>query len=134
MSPSTQAARFKLFIVDDSPIIVNRLTDLVGELKNITVVGNAHNYSNALQSIKELKPDVIILDIHLKDDAPNANGLDLLAILHKEYAAMIIIMLTNLASSQYIDRCIELGADYFLDKTLDFDKIPDILRKLYGSK
>lgn len=123
---------FKVFIVDDSIIIVDRLKAMLSDFRFVSVAGHSHNIADALRVIREIRPDVIILDIHLKDDAP-MGGLDLLEILHREYAAMIIIMLSNFSSPKYIERCRELGADYFLDKSNDFDKIPVILKQLYES-
>lgn len=129
MKMITPLTKTKIFIVDDSPIVVERLTLMLNDMENTIVAGHAHTISSALTSIKEIEPDVIILDIHLKDDAPHLNGIDLLSVLRLTYPKMLILMLTNHSSAQYIRKCIELGADYFLDKSNDFERIPEILRK-----
>lgn len=122
---------FKIFIVDDSPVVAERLRQMLNEVDHASVVGAASNITTALCDIKQQQPNVVVLDIHLKDDAPAANGINLLEMLHTKYPDMIIIMLTNLPSERYIKRCLELGANYFLDKSNEFDKIPKILDKIY---
>lgn len=118
---------FSVFIVDDSSIVAERLTMMIHELKHVQIAGYASNIKNALLLILETKPQVVILDINLKEDAPNANGIDLLIPLRKAFSTILIIMLTNIVTAQYRSRCMELGADYFFDKSNDFDKIPETL-------
>jgi len=133
--PTRQShAPIKIFTVDDSPILQERLHTVLQDLKAIQIAGHASNIASALKAIEKILPEVVILDIHLKNDAPSANGLDLLFILRKSYPKMIIMMLTNLATPQYMTRCMELGADYFYDKTNDFEKIPETLKTMIKSK
>jgi DNA-binding NarL/FixJ family response regulator len=54
---------------------------------------------------------------------PKANGLNLLITLKQRYPKMKVIMLTNLAEPQYRNTCKAFGADYFFDKSVDFDRI-----------
>jgi DNA-binding NarL/FixJ family response regulator len=127
MHNSNDATGQKVFIVDDSPIIVERLYRMMEELEQISVIGNAHNISDSLIAIESLQPDAVILDIHLAENAPETNGIDLLRILRDDYPSMRILMLTNLSGKEYRNKCMELGANYFLDKTNDFHKIQEIL-------
>ncbi len=118
---------FNVFIVDDSVIIAERLKDLLKDLKFITSIGSAENIEDAKLHIEVHEPKVVFLDINLKEDAPNANGISLLEFLRKAYPNMFIVMLTNLSLPQYKQKCLDLGADYFYDKTNDFDKILDMM-------
>lgn len=118
---------FNVFIVDDSVIIAERLKDLLKDLNFITSIGNAVNIEDAKLHIEEHEPKVVFLDINLKEKEPNANGISLLSFLRKAYPNMFIVMLTNLSLPQYKQKCLELGADYFYDKTNDFDKIMDTM-------
>lgn len=134
LSMSSEQIQNKIFIVDDSPVVVARLSQLINEIDEVVVVGYACSISAALLSIQQVKPDAVILDIHLKEDAPDANGIDLLIMLRKSYPDLLIIMLTNVNVPQYIERCMESGADYFFDKSNDFDKIPETLKGIYSHK
>lgn len=120
----------KIVTVDDSPVIAARLQALLSDMRKVAFMGNARNSSAAHQLVSTQKPDVVILDIHLEDDMPNANGINLLVSLRRKYPDLKIIMLTNLIGPQYQNTCMALGADYFLDKTNDFDRIPEVLEAL----
>jgi DNA-binding NarL/FixJ family response regulator len=119
----------KIITVDDSPIVAERLKTMLADMGNVRYLGNATNISSALHLINQHRPNVVILDIHLEDDMPAANGMNLLISLRNKYPDMIIIMLTNLAEDQYRNTCIALGADYFFDKSNDFDRIPETIRE-----
>lgn len=116
-----------VFIVEDSPLVVERLELLLTELPKTRLVGKSDNIGSALKNIQLQLPKVVIIDIHLKEDAPESNGIDLLQILRKTYPKMILIMLTNITVNQYKEKCLNLGANYFLDKSNDFLLIQDIL-------
>jgi DNA-binding NarL/FixJ family response regulator len=120
----------KIVTVDDSPVIAARLQALLSDMSKVKFMGNARNSSAAHQLVSNQKPDVVILDIHLEDDMPNANGINLLVSLRRKYPDLKIIMLTNLTGPQYQNTCMALGADYFLDKSNDFDKIYEVLEAL----
>ena len=127
---STQNHQLNVFIVDDSPIVAERLLKLLVEINDVSVAGTALDIGTSLRLIKETQPNVVILDINLND--AKFNGTDLLGMLRKTYPDMIIIMFTNLTSTQYIKKCHALGANYFLDKSNEFEKIPKILSRIIG--
>jgi len=117
----------KLLIVDDSPLIVARLIENLGALRQIEICGTAKNMPMAISMLDTLNPDVVILDIHLGDDGPFNSGIDLLISMKKQLPEITVIMLTNLSEAQYREKCLELGAGYFLDKSNEFEKIPEVL-------
>lgn len=118
--------------VDDSQVMGERIEQMLADLSGVEFLGHAKSISTALHLIKKEKPGVVILDIHLKNEPKN--GIDLLATLKKRYPGLKIIMLTNLSQPQYKDTCLKLGADYFLDKTHEFERIPDILDQIRTNK
>jgi DNA-binding NarL/FixJ family response regulator len=116
----------KLFIVDDSIPIVERLTNILSGIDNLKIVGLATNATKAVEYILKSNPDVLILDIHM----PDGNGIDILKQIKKERPSIIVVMLTNYPESDYKKICKKEGADYFLDKSIEFEKIVDICRNL----
>lgn len=124
----------KIATVEDSPIVADRLQQMFSDLNCLDFVGNADCLEDALRLINEQRPAVVILDIHLKANAPHYSGIDLLAGLRTTYPQMVIIMLTNLASTQYRNRCMALGANYFFDKSNEFEKLPETLNMLINPK
>jgi DNA-binding NarL/FixJ family response regulator len=119
-----------VFIVDDSSIIVEQLSLLLSDLKDVKLLGHADTIYTAITTIEKVNPDLVILDIHLKDDAPYANGIDLLSILRKTYPDLIIVMYTNMAGSHYRRKCEQSGASYFFDKSQEFEKLYEVIKEL----
>jgi len=120
----------KVLIVDDSELIRQRLVDLIQGFEVIENIALAGNAEEAYTSCSEIYPDVIILDIHL----PGENGIRILEKIRKKNTIVKIIILTNFPYPQYRKKCMELGADYFVDKTNEFASISDILKTIYNGK
>jgi CheY-like chemotaxis protein len=133
MKGENMDSMLKIVTVDDSALVAERLRTLLSEIEYAEFSGNAVNVSEALILISEQQPHVVILDIHLEDNKTAFNGMDLLTILRKQYPKMKIIMLTNLTAPQYRSTCLTLGADYFLDKSNDFENIPETLKEIAHS-
>jgi DNA-binding NarL/FixJ family response regulator len=119
---------FTVFIVDDSSIVVERLTIMLCELPGVAVCGCADNAQDALIGIALYGPDAVIVDINLKKEADGVNGISLLATLRELYPGKLLIMLTNHATPQYSIKCRALGADYFFDKSIEFDAVQETIK------
>ena len=61
---------------------------------------------------------------------PGASGINRLHEMKKDKPAPIIMILTNYPYPQYRKKCADAGADYFFDKSTEFDKVPEVLQKL----
>ena len=81
--------------------------------------------------IEAHSPDVLILDIYLKDDAPSSSGITLLSKVRETNKHLQIIMLSNLSGPEYNSKCMELGANFFLDKSSEFERIPELLLQIH---
>jgi DNA-binding NarL/FixJ family response regulator len=116
----------KVFLVEDSAAVCERLVEMIEQAGEHEVVGEAATYDAALTGIDETRPDVGIFDIKLK----HGSGLDALAEAKRRMPQLIGIVLTNQLTVQYERASSEAGARYFLDKTRDFERITDILQIL----
>ncbi len=125
--------RLKLITVDDSPYLVKRIHLLVNDVEGVDFLGNASTVNDALRLMKDLKPDIAIMDIQLDKINPDESGISLLTKAKKMFPDLTIIMLTNLYMAPYRSRCFQLGADYYFDKSVDFEKIPDVLINLLNA-
>ncbi|HUX64767.1 response regulator transcription factor [Sulfuricella sp.] len=115
-----------IFLVEDSPDIRDRLRILISEVAGADVVAEADNQEDAVRGIFETQPDVVIMDLHLA----SGTGMEVLRQVKTKQPAIQVVMLTNHAYPQYRKRCIELGADYFLDKSRDIGLLGDLLADL----
>lgn len=123
---SCRSRKVTLFIVDDSAIIVEKITELLQDVNGITSIKSCLSFQEAVDNINRYKPAVVLLDINL----PGKSGIELLRFIKANYADIIVIMVTNQNSDYYRKLCLEIGAYEFVDKSKDFDKLPSILSKI----
>jgi DNA-binding NarL/FixJ family response regulator len=119
-----------VFIVDDSSVVRERLVAMLSELAEIEIIGQAEDAFSAIDGIRALAPDVVILDIHLPG---SATGIYVLERIKRQRNAPVIIMLTNYSFQQYRKRCTEAGATFFFDKSTEFEKVPEVLKELVST-
>lgn len=122
----TPVRRNPVFIVDDSPVVRDRLVTLISELPNVEIVGQADIAFEAIHSIRRLRPAVVVLDISM----PGGSGMYVLETVKKDRPVPVVIMLTNFAHEQYRQKCLQLGADYFFDKSTEFERVTEVLRQI----
>jgi DNA-binding NarL/FixJ family response regulator len=116
----------RIFIADDSDLVRERLKELISEIPGTEIVGEAATGGETLAALKRLTPDVLILDIRM----PGGNGIDTLEAAKEQSPAPLVIMLTAYAYPQYRKKCLEAGAEYFFDKSTEFERVADALAKL----
>jgi DNA-binding NarL/FixJ family response regulator len=116
----------KLVIADDSSVVRERLTAMLSNVEEIEFIGQAQDVGDAIGSVEELKPDAVILDIQM----PGGTGIDVLKHIKKVQPATVVIVLTNYPFSQYREECIAEGADYFFDKSLEFERAIEVCKRL----
>ncbi|OHD70945.1 MAG: hypothetical protein A2W19_08240 [Spirochaetes bacterium RBG_16_49_21] len=113
----------RVFIVEDSALVRGRIIAMLMSLKGVDIIGISDTIKEAASSIRLNNPDTVILDIRLND----GNGIDLLQQIKDATPCTKVIMLTNYNIPLYEKRCKELGADYFFDKSKDFEKLLDVI-------
>jgi DNA-binding NarL/FixJ family response regulator len=113
----------KIVVADDSSLWRDRIKSILIDINGVFVVGEAENGVDALQIIREKEPDLAILDIRMS----GMNGIEVLKKIRELNMKVKVCMLTNYPYPQYKRRSIEAGADYFLSKTEDFEKINNVI-------
>jgi len=114
-----------MLIIEDSDLVVQKLTKLLEPLDNIRIEGRASDGYTAVKLIKEMHPDYVILDISLK----YGHGIKVLEeISHFDFKPYVIV-LSNLNYQYYRDKCKKLGAMHFFDKAMEFEKVYDVLNE-----
>jgi DNA-binding NarL/FixJ family response regulator len=116
----------RVLVADDSALVRKRLMTLLSEIGEVEIVGQARDAAETITSIRESKPDVVILDVRM----PDGTGIDVLKAIHKDRLVPKAIMLTNYSLAQYRQKCLEAGASFFFDKSTEFHKIPQAIEQL----
>jgi len=115
-----------VYIVDDSQAVRERLIGMISEVEGTTLAGASGDPREAVGAIRRLHPDAVILDIRM----PGMTGIQVLREIKQGERAPMVIMLTNYPFEQYRRECVEAGADYFLNKSTEFEKINEILARV----
>jgi DNA-binding NarL/FixJ family response regulator len=112
-----------LLIVEDSPLIVNSMIELLEDVEGIASIESCGTYSEAVNLLSTSYPAIVLLDINL----PDKNGIVLLKYIKTFYPEITAVMVTNQNENFYKNICLEIGARYFLDKSNDFETLPAIV-------
>jgi CheY-like chemotaxis protein len=115
-----------VLVVEDSAIVRKCLRVLLSEADNIHSIQEAKDAVQGVALFDRARPDVVILDLHL----PRGNGLDVLRHVKGVSPFCVVIVLTTYAFPDVRHTCLESGADYFLSKPTEFEKILEILASM----
>ena len=115
----------RIYIVDDSVKLRKRLYEMLSDVDNVQVIGQAGNADQALDDIRVLKPDTVLLDIRL----PGKNGIQLLGEIKEWQPEITVIIMTNYDYPQYRQKSFQAGADHFFNKTREFESIIQVLKQ-----
>lgn len=113
----------EIFLVDDSPIIRARLTEMLGAVPGAHVAGHASGAREAIEAILGCRPDVVVLDLSLTE----GTGFDVLKAVQPRAPEIDFYMLSNFSSEPYRQLASRLGARGFFDKTSEFQQVRDIV-------
>ena len=116
----------KIFLVDDSAILLHALTTLLAELDGVTVIGRAQDAPEAIEAIPKASPDVVILDVSL----PTRSGYEVLTHLKALDPSPTVIMFSNYSDPELRQRYLKAGADFYLNKTDEFSTLGKILMEI----
>jgi DNA-binding NarL/FixJ family response regulator len=120
----------QVFIAEDSPSVLNALTILLAGVPHVQIVGHADRAQQAAQLIASLRPDVALLDVSLAE----GTGIQVLQQIKQTSPGVVAVVLTSYDDRWTRAKCKEAGADHFLNKSADFDKIPDLLQRIAHEK
>jgi two-component system nitrate/nitrite response regulator NarL len=102
----------RILVVDDHPIVRRGIVMCMALQERIQVVGEAADGREAMDKIRVLKPDVVLMDI----DMPQMNGMAATDLLRREQPSIKVIILSMYSNTDYVMRIIECGARGFVLK------------------
>jgi DNA-binding NarL/FixJ family response regulator len=116
----------EVLLVEDSPRIAERLRELLTQEKGVHVVATVEDEASAVRALREMKIDLLILDLQLKV----GTGFGVLEAVGAGRPRTIVM--TNYALPQYRERARRLGVEHFLNKEKDFERLPEIVAEMRG--
>src|SRR5688572_16519293 len=117
----------KILLVDDMPEAREGIKKLLQFEQEFKVIGTASNGREGVAQAKELKPDIVIMDINM----PDMDGLEAAAQITKAMPMVGVIMMSVQDDSDYMQRAMLAGARFFLTKPPDMDKLYTTIRTVY---
>ena len=119
--------RIKVLVVDDHTIVRDGICALLGLAGDIEVVGEASNGKEAIEMVKKLSPDVVLMDIAM----PLMGGLEATHRIHKEFPNVKVLALTQYDDREYVFPVIEAGAYGFISKSAASSELTTGIRSVY---
>ena len=123
---ASAAARRRVLIVDDHPIVRQGLRRLRDEESDLSVCGEADNARDAKIAIRELAPDVVIVDISLKQ----GDGIEIVKDARAHYPSLAILVLSMHDETIYAERLLAAGANGYIMKQAASDQFLTALRRV----
>jgi len=119
---------FRVLIVEDSKVLVERLKETLASLDNVEVIGAVDEEMAAVEAIRSGNVDAIVLDLQLR----TGTGFGVVQRLGMERPTIIVF--TNYVLPEYKRRAKDLGIQYFLNKSADYERLPQLLQELEQQK
>jgi DNA-binding NarL/FixJ family response regulator len=120
------SAKYRVYLIDDHPLLVQGITQLINAESDMSVVGSTSEWTVALKQIKELNPDIIVLDITLA----NANGVEVLKNLKVHYPELKVLMLSMHDENLYAMRSVRAGAFGYVMKAAATEQVVVAIRQI----
>jgi two-component system response regulator NreC len=119
--------KIKVLIVDDHTLVRDGIRALLALVADVRVVGEAANGKEALEKVKELAPDVVLMDLAM----PIMSGLESTRRIRKRFPGIKVLALTQYEDREYIIPTIEAGARGFVSKTAAFTELASAIQAVY---
>ena len=114
----------KVLLVEDSRVLSERLREALAAIDNVEVVAAVTDESAAVAAAREKQPDVIILDLQLKE----GTGFGVLQRLGR--TRPIVIVFTNYMLPEYQRLATTFGVEHFLNKSVDYERLPQLIQEI----
>ena len=115
----------KIFLVEDSLAARGQLAAMLATIPGAQLVGEAHSALPAIRDILILRPDLVLLDVHLAE----GSGFDVLNAVHVAAPEIDFCMLTSFTAHPYRELAGRLGARAVFDKGSEFDRVRDLVAR-----
>jgi two-component system, NarL family, nitrate/nitrite response regulator NarL len=127
---SNSKQKIKILVADDHPVVRKGLQMCLAKQERLRLLGEAVDGDDAVQKTKELKPDVLLLDISM----PKMNGLAVTEMLRKEVPNTRILILSVHSNKEYVFRVIQAGAHGYVSKEASPEELLQAIEAVYSGE
>jgi len=122
----TVARRARILLVDDHPLVRERLAEIINREADLTVSGQAEDRNDALEAIAARPPDLVVIDLKLK----SSDGLELIKDIHTRWPNVRMLVVSMHDESLYAERVIRAGALGYITKQEATRKVLSAIRRV----
>ena len=122
--------KIRILIVDDHPIVRQGLRDLINHESGYEVCGHAEDAHGAMEQIKEMSPDLVTIDISLKE----SGGLELIKDVKSQYPKLPMLVISMHDEKLYGERVLRAGAKGYIMKHEATENVIDAIRKVFSGQ
>jgi DNA-binding NarL/FixJ family response regulator len=120
-------SKIRVLVVDDHTLLRDGITALLDLLPDVEVVGEAGNGKEALDRVRDLRPDVVLMDIEM----PVMDGLEAARRMRARYPAVKVLILSQYDDASHVLEAVEAGVRGFVDKTGASAELAASIRSVY---
>jgi len=120
--------KHKIYLLDDHPIVIEGLKKIFEGQEDLQFVGYSEDANNALVEIEKLKPNLVILDLTLRD----RSGVDLIKKLKQSHPSISVLVYSMHDENVYAERCLRAGAMGFIMKGEPAERVIQAIRQVLG--
>lgn len=128
--PATKQTTARIVVIDDHPIVRRGLIELINDVADFDVVGEAPDVSTAMDVLAETKPDLALIDLSLGD----GHGLELIKSVRAAELNIKMLVVSMMDEALYADRVLRAGASGYLRKEQATENIVTAMRQVLDNK
>ena len=125
--PVAKRDKIRVVLAEDQAMVLGALAALLEMEADIEVIARASNGQEALRTVQEQRPDILITDIEM----PTLTGLEVAAELKRQNFPVRVIILTTFARAGYLRRALDAGASGYLLKDMPAEQLADAVRRVH---
>ena len=122
------AKGIRVLCVDDHPIVREGIAAIIASQDDIVTVGEANNGTTAIEQYRQLKPDVVVMDLRM----PGMGGVEATTHIKGQFPSARIIVLTTYEGDEDIHRALEAGAQGYILKDAVRRELLNTIREVYA--
>jgi DNA-binding NarL/FixJ family response regulator len=123
-----KSATTRILLVDDHPVVRDGFAEVINRETDLTVCAAAEDRAGALQAIEHSHPDLVIIDLTLK----NSSGMELIKDIHTQKPALLILVVSMHNENLYAERVLRAGARGYITKQQATRDIVQAIRRVLG--
>ena len=120
----------KIILIDDQNIVIKAIREFLKKEKEIQIVAETNNFTEAMEKIRELGPDLVVSDVSM----PDTDGFATARLILEKHAQVKVLLLSSLHQDAYLNRARDLGVSGYILKDDITDQLVEAIHLIHEGK